>query len=167
MALTAEEFERVILNNRKIKEAYVDSRLRFYKERVNSKRVYAQRASVAVLGLSLAIPIVANVQFPGKDILVSAMAASIAFISGFSQIHRWQETWKEYSAAIVKIEAAIASWELKMTQADPAAGSEVISQTLAAATDALVQSVTTIVSTEMEQFFQSENRGAKSGVHSG
>ena len=163
MAMSPQEFERIILVNRKIKEEHVDPRLKFYIERVDSKRIYAQRSSVAVLALSLAIPIVANLPFRGKDILVSTMAASIAFISGFSQIHRWQETWKEYSAAIVKVEAAIATWELKIAQLDPAGESDVISRTLAAATDALVQSVSAIVSTEMEQFFQSQNRQAGSG----
>lgn len=142
MTPTTEDVDRLILVHRKIKEEYVDKRLDFYIKRVDSKRIWAQRASVAVLTLSLVIPIVANLQFVAKDILVAIMSASIALITGFSQIHRWQDLWKEYSTAIVRIEAQIASWELKVAEANRFGEPEQISKTLTELTARLVQNVT-------------------------
>lgn len=163
MTVSAQELERLVCLNRKIKAEYVDTRLQFYKDRVDSKRIWAQRASIAVLSLSLVIPIVANLPIIDieKNVVVSLLSVSIAFISGLGQIHRWQETWKEYSAAIVRIEAAIAAWELRIADASMLADSAKPAQALAAATEKLVQSVTGVVSAEMQRFFPSGESGGR------
>ncbi len=149
-----EDFEHLLSQYTKIKKRYVDRRLKFYQDRVNGKRRAAQGASIAILFLSLAIPIVANSDFMAVPIAVSAMSLAIAFISGVSELRRWQHTWKEYSQGIVQIETLIGSWEIKVAEARQLSRPEEISAALGTATEELLRLVTQAVSAEMEDFFR-------------
>jgi len=151
------EFEELLSQYRKIKDNCVDERLKFYKERVESKRHAAERSRTAILLLSLVIPIVANLDFTipwlSTGIIVSIMSLLIAFLSGLGELHQWQHTWQEYSKAIVQIEALIGSWEIEVAGARQLSQPKEISDKLAKATHALLESVEQIVLIEMRAFF--------------
>jgi hypothetical protein len=61
--MNTQEFDELLSEYEEIKEKRVDSRLKFYKKSVESKRHAAERSKAAILLLSLVIPVVANIDF--------------------------------------------------------------------------------------------------------
>jgi hypothetical protein len=151
-----QEFQQLLSPYREIRDQRVKPRLSFYQERVNSKRFCAQGTSVAILFLSLAIPIVTNLDFAAlglSKLIISAMSLLIALITGLNEVFRWQHLWKEYSERIVQIDTLIGLWEIEVAKARHLSDPEKISEKLGEATEELVKSVETAVLTEMGTFF--------------
>ena len=157
-----QEFERLLSPYKDIKDQRVIPRLNFYQKHFNSKRLAAQGASVAILFLSLVIPIVANLDFTArglsKELSVSVMSLLIALITGLNEVFRWQHLWKEYSERIVKIDTLIGLWEIEVANARQLSDPKEVSTVLGKATQNLVNSVQQTVSTEMETFFRATPR---------
>ena len=158
----SEEFHRILSDYKKIKHEHVDGKLKYYKDRVDSKRFCAQGAGVVILFLGLVIPIVTNLKFTffasapwlTKELIVSAMSLVIAFITGINTLFQWQSTWKEYSSSIVQIDKLIGLWELEVAHARRLSDSEInTSKYLQKVTENLINSVENTVSTEMKTFF--------------
>jgi len=157
------EFTSLLKKYSEIKETHVTRRLKFYLDRVNNKRRLAQWSRAGVLLLSLIIPIVANFggrfgdHFP-KDLTISIMSLLIALAAGLEGMHQWQQTWKDYSRAIVQIETLVGVWEIEILCAERLANVEDASKALDTATKMLLSSVERVVSAEMEGFFSERSR---------
>jgi len=161
--MNIEDFDKLLAGYTLVKEKYVDSRLNFYCERVNHKRQLAQWSRVAVLLLSLTIPLVvtfspAAIGLVQKELIISLMSLLIALAGGLEGLHQWQRTWREYSARIVEIETLIGLWEIQVSKArllsDVGEGAEILSQ----ATEKLLSSVNESVMREMGTFFSEREK---------
>jgi hypothetical protein len=160
------EFAGLLKRYSKIKETYVTPRLKFYADRVDNKRRFAQWSRAAVLLLSLTIPIVTNfgdslVDFPSK-LIISIMSLLIALAGGLEGMHQWQQTWKEYSRRIVQIETFIGLWDIEIARAERLANVEDASEAVSTATEKLLSSVESDVLKEMEAFFSQRSRAQQS-----
>lgn len=157
---------QILEQYKKIKEQHVDNKLKFYQERVDSKRYFAQGAGVTILSLGLVIPIITNLKFISpaslpwltKDLIVSTISLVIAFVTGISTLYQWQSTWKEYSKRIVQIDMLIGLWEIEVEEARHLSDSKSYSNALKEATEKLLRSVENAVSTEMEAFFSASQK---------
>ena len=161
--MNTEDFDRLLLGYTTTKEKYVDSRLKFYLDRVDNKRQLAQWSRVAVLLLSLAIPLVVTfspdaIGFVQKNLIVSLMSLLIALAGGLEGLHQWQRTWKEYSTRIVHIETLIGLWEIQVARARQLSDAKEVSDILGKATEKLLSSVNEAVTTEMGTFFSEREK---------
>lgn len=156
--MNTEDFDKLLVGYTATKEKYVDSRLKFYLDRVDNKRQLAQWSRVAVLSLSLAIPLVvtfspAAIGLEPSKLIVSLMSLLIALAGGLEGLHQWQRTWREYSARIVQIETLIGLWEIQVAKARELSDGKDVSDILGKATETLLSSVKEAVMTEMGTFF--------------
>ncbi len=161
--MNTEDFDKLLAGYIPTKEKYVDSRLRFYLDRVDNKRRLAQWARVAVLLLSLAIPVVvtfspAAIGSVRRELIVSLMSLLIALAGGLEGLHQWQRTWREYSTRIVQIETLIGLWEIQLAKARQLSDAKEVSDILGKATEKLLSSVNEAVTTEMGTFFSEREK---------
>ena len=158
----AEEFERLLIGYRRIKQERVDPRLDFYRKHVGNKQRLAQWTRAAVLVLSLAIPVVVAFDATAwpvpKELIVSLMSLTIALVSGLEGQHQWQRTWREYSSRIVQIETLIGRWDLEVMVASHLSDSKEADERLRKATENLMLSVEQAVLTEMDAFFSERSK---------
>jgi len=139
-----------------IKDGPVKHRLDFYIDHVKSKRRAAEYSGHTILLLSLIIPLVANHPFKdhwGNGLIVSILSLLIALISGIRESTQWTRLWREYSQAIVEIEALIGAWEIEIAKARSLTDLTKITDILEKATTTLLASVNKIVLAEMGAFF--------------
>lgn len=170
MAIDQQEFKKIFCEYEKIKNCYAVKRLKFYAERVDKKRFWAQISGLMILAISLLIPLVSNLEsydiaslnvLIGKKkipAIVSLMSLSIAFISGLEGLKQWRKTWKDYSKAIVDIETLINRWEIEVASAKQSTNSKEVDEKLKKATQNLVGQVELTVETEMGGFFAARNK---------
>jgi hypothetical protein len=155
------EFNEILFHYQHIKKTCADEPLKFYSDRVNSKRRFAQWSGAAVLVISLAIPIVTNLHLnvtqPSLNMIVTFMSLSIALLTGLDGLHQWRTTWREYSKAIVRITTLIGSWEVKVANARQLANRDEVSKTLGNATEELLSKVEEAKVTEMDTFFSARS----------
>ena len=158
-----EDFAKLLAVYTATKEKYVDRRLTFYLDRVDNKRRLAQWSRVAVLLLSLAIPVAVTfspdkIGSVPKDLMVSVMALLIALAGGLEGQHQWQRTWREYSTRIVQIETLIGLWEIEVARAGQLSDAKEASDAMGKATENLLSSVNQAVTTEMNTFFSEREK---------
>jgi len=161
--MNTEDFDKLLVGYTTPKEKYVDSRLKFYLDRVDHKRRLAQWGSVAILLLSLGIPVVvtfspAAIGPVQKELIVSLMSLLIALAGGLEGLHQWQRTWREYSTRIVQIETLIGLWEIQVARARQLSDAKEVVDILGKATEKLLSSVNEAVTTEMGTFFSERER---------
>lgn len=149
------QFEEILTHYTQIKNGHVNPRLEFYIKYIDKKRLPAERAKAIILGLSLLIPIVANLPGfdPYKGIIVAVMSLSIALLSGLNDLYQWEHLWRAYSQARIQIESLLGLWELNVAHARQLSDPNKLNDTLEQATETLLKSVDQIVSTEMGTFF--------------
>lgn len=159
--MNPQEFDEIFPRYERIKHERADEQLKFYTERVLSKRRFAQWSGAAVLVISLAIPIVTNlgidVSQHSLNMIITLMSLSIALVSGLDGLHQWRTTWKEYSKAIVQIKTQIALWEVKVANARELPDRDEISKALGEATEELISKVEEATSAEMNTFFSARS----------
>jgi ABC-type multidrug transport system fused ATPase/permease subunit len=155
------EFEQILAPYKNIRDGHVEDRLKFYKDNFDKKRRCSENAKLAILILSLLIPVVASLNsiFPNLDLkemqglIVSVMALLIAFFTGLNELKQWQRLWQEYTIAKVQIETLIDSWDIEVAKARLLDDAKKISDVLEQATNTLRNSVDNIVLKEMGSFF--------------
>jgi hypothetical protein len=159
-----QEFDEIFPRYERIKEEHADEQLKFYDDRVLTKRRFAQWFGAAVLIISLAIPIVTNlgnlsvkVSQQWLNLIITLMSLSIAGFSGLDGLHQWRTTWREYSKAIVQIKTQIALWEIKVANARELPNRDEVSKALGDATAELISKVEEVTFTEMDTFFSARS----------
>lgn len=156
-----QEFNEILSHYGCIKRNCADKQLKFYTDRVNSKRRFAQWFGAAVLVISLAIPIVTNLGLnvtPHQlNMIITFMSLSIALASGLDGLHQWRTTWREYSKAIVQIETLIGLWGVKVANARQLANHDEVSKALGNATEELLRKVEEATFAEMDTFFSARS----------
>lgn len=161
-----QEFGEILSHYQSIKGARADERLKFYVARVNSKRRFAQWLGAAVLVISLAIPIVTNLDLPVTqhqlNMIITFMSLSIALVSGLDGLHQWRTTWREYSKAITLITTLIGLWEVKVANARHLGSHDEVSKALGEATEELLRKSEEAVLAEMDTFFSARSAIQKS-----
>jgi hypothetical protein len=167
--MNTEDFDKLLVGYATIKDKYVDSRLKFYRDRVDNKRRLAQWGRVAILLLSLAIPVVvtfspAEIGPVQKELIVSLMSLLIALAGGLEGMHQWQRTWREYSTRIVQIETRIGLWEIQVARARQLSDAKEVSDILGEATEKLLSSVNEAVTTEMGTFFSEREKAQQTST---
>jgi hypothetical protein len=158
--MTQEEFEKLRRPYTDIVKQNVEPRLRYYKDRVDGKRCGARLSAVAILALSLVIPVFNSATSRSMQITASCLSLVIALVTGLNEIFKWQEAWKEYSRRIIQIETLIAIWNLEVARCrvlsdDP----KEVEAKVIEATAKLLKETESSVFSEMEAFFSQRAKG--------
>ena len=155
------EFKEILSHYEQIKQNRADEQLKFYNDKINSKRRFAQWFGAAVLVISLAIPIVTNVGFdltPHQlNMIITVMSLSIALVTGLDGLHQWRTTWREYSRAIVQIKTLIELWKVKVAGARQLGNHDDVSKALGEATEELLRKVEAVNLREQDIFFSARS----------
>lgn len=125
----------------------------YYEKRARRPKSAFRVSGVAVILLSLSIPFIASLQFPGKDILLSAFAVLIAVVTSLGSFYKWEQTWRSYRQAEAALGHLLSVWDFRVIEAaqepEPRKGAEKV----IAATQQLLEAAHKVTSAETEEFF--------------
>ena len=161
-----QQFDNLVKRYTEIVDRHATPRLRYYQARVGGRRFAARISAVAIIALSLIIPVATNFWPAGsvgasKELGVSVLSLLIAFLSGLRELYKWDETWKEYAGQMLLIEAAFGAWELEVAGCRGVQDPTGVDTRLNQATGRLLATVEHLVQDEMHSFFK---RSGQRGV---
>ena len=149
---TDEKFATLLKQLRPLVDNVIDAR-QYYEKRARRPRNAFRVSGVAVILLSLSIPFIASLQFPGKDILLSAFAVLIAIVTSLGSFYKWEHTWRSYRQAESALGHLLSLWDFRIIEATQETDIRKGMEKIIAATQLLLEEAHRVTSTETEEFF--------------
>jgi hypothetical protein len=146
-------FQSALDDARKIKETYVDPRIKFYVDHTKTPRNMFRLAGIAVILCSATLPALAAGNFSYKTLIVSTLSIAVAVLTGLGSFFHWERTWHGNSTTQVAIEQYCGKWELELAHARLILPPEERIKHVYLATDDLLSNVRSAMSAETEGFF--------------
>lgn len=147
------DFDAAIASARKIKAAYVDERLQWYKSHKVLPRVLYRLIGIATVILSVTLPALTAAQFANKDLTISCISIVIAAFTGLGSFYHWDRTWQKNATSQATIEGYLAKWELELARAQDVAAPADRIKHIYDATDDLITNTSRVISSETQDFF--------------
>jgi hypothetical protein len=132
----------------RIKVDYVDSNLEWYRRRTTWPRVAFRVSGLFVIGLSLALPLIAA----WAQWAVPLASVAIAIVSALASFFSWQRTWEKRIAIQLELEGMIAHWNTEMVASRATNDSAGFERALKA-THELVDKTRLLTAAETSAFF--------------
>ena len=96
-----------------------ESMLSYYRKQTRAKRRWFRTASIVLMALGAALPVVAAFGSQAKwngwqlnqNLVVSIMSAAIAFLTGVLSHFRWEVGWRAQTEALFALRAEKTAWE--------------------------------------------------------
>ena len=147
------ELGELLQELRRIVDENVTSTLRWYKHRAALPRLIFRASGALIIILSVSIPLMAALQYPGKDIVLSAIAVLIAALTGLNSFYRWEDTWRNRRETEFALTHLLSIWELKIVEAMHLGDPRKAKELLLVATRQLLEDAKGVTGTETEKFF--------------
>lgn len=147
------EFDQAIASARRIKAAYVDERLQWYKSHKILPRVLYRLVGIATVILSVTLPALTAAHFANKDLTISCISIVIAAFTGLGSFYHWDRTWQKNATSQATIEGYLAKWELELARAQDVAAPVDRIKHIYDATDDLITNTSRVISSETQDFF--------------
>ncbi len=136
-----------------IAEDYAKPQLQWYLSHKRLPRLLFRAAGVVIIILSVSIPLLTTLSFPGRDVVLSCAALLIAALTGLNSFYGWDQAWRGRQQTAETLEHLIASWRVRLASArlEPDLGKR--RDLTATAAQELIDKVKAATSAEAEQFF--------------
>ncbi len=125
----------------------------WYKNNAARPRRLFRAAGATVILLSISIPLLASLQYPAKDLVLSVIALLIAALTGLNAFFKWESSWRSRRQTEFALNHLLSLWDLRIIEAmqepDPTEARKLI----LTATRQLLQEAQTVVGAETEDFF--------------
>ena len=125
----------------------------WYETRAKRPRIAFRAIGVAVILLSLSIPLIAAFQFSKKDIVLTLSAVLIAIATSLNSFFKWEQTWQAFRKTEFALDHLLTVWDLRRVEAmlDP----DLIKarEKILTATAQLIEDANKVSSSETQQFF--------------
>ena len=147
------ELGELLQELRRIVDENVASTLRWYKQRAALPRFIFRVSGALIIILSASIPLLAALEYPGKDIVLSATAVLIAALTGLNSFYRWEDTWRSRRETEFALTHLLSIWELKIVEAMHLGDPRKAKELLLVATRQLLEDAKAVTGVETEKFF--------------
>jgi hypothetical protein len=151
---TGPELEALLGELQRIVDRRVGATLDWYRSRARVPRNAFRAAGTIVIIFSVSIPLLTMVSFTGRDVLLSAVAVSIAALTGLNSFFGWEQSWRSRRQTEFALEHLLALHEIRLIEirreADPAAAAGAALE----ATRRLLEEAQVITGGETETFFR-------------
>ena len=152
LEVTDEKLTTLLTQLRPLVDNVVEAR-HYYLKRANRPKNAFRVSGVAVILLSLSIPFIASLQFPGKDVLLSAFAVLIAIVTSLGSFYKWEHTWRSYRQAESALGHLLSLYDFRIIEAAQEADTQKGAEKIIVATQQLLEAAHKVTSTETEEFF--------------
>ena len=136
-----------------IAENYAKPHLQWYVSHKLLPRLLFRAVGVAIILLSVSIPLLTTLSFRGRDLVLSCAALAIAAMTGLNSFYGWDQAWRGRQQTAATLEHLIASWRVRHASArlepDPGKRRDLAT----AAAQELIDQVKAVTGAEAEQFF--------------
>jgi hypothetical protein len=149
-----EKFEIALKEFTKLKNDYVMSKMKWYKENAPRDFWSFRITGVTIILLSVSVPFMASLTGFWKDTALPIATLLIAGLTGLNSFMQWQEGWKEYRKTQYAIEYLITKWEFEITKATNNPNKKQALAAITRATSNLLEKTKQIISREAESYFE-------------
>jgi len=149
---TDEEFGDFLEKVRPFVEKIERSRA-WYAAHATRPRIHFRTIGVLVILLSLSIPLIAVLKFPGKEIVLSVAAVSIAVATSLNSFFKWEQTWQAFRKTEFALDYLLTQWDLQRVEAMQETDPLKFKQKILEATQQLLSEANKITSSETQEFF--------------
>jgi hypothetical protein len=129
------------------------STLEWYQRKAIWPRILFRSVGVTVILLSVAIPLLAALDYYGKELVLSIAAIRIAALTGLNAFFKWEDAWRSRQHTEFALAHLLAVWRLQVLDAinepDPAKAKELA----LSATRQLLDEARAATSEETREFF--------------
>lgn len=125
----------------------------WYKSKAARPRRLFQTAGALVILLSVSIPLLAVLDYPGKDLVLSVIALLIAALTGLNSFFKWESSWRARRQTEFALTHLLSGWDLRIIEAMQEADPEQARQLILQATRQLLEEARVVVGAETEEFF--------------
>ena len=151
---TDTDFQTVLDEVTRIKDAYVVSQINWYKTHANIPMVLFRLSGILIIFLSVSLPFLATLEGPWKTIILPIVALLVAGLTGLTSFYRWESDWKGFRETQFTLEYLLVVWDLSIAAAKQEKDEQHAIDIVLQATKQLLDTVHTSTSSETEQFFQ-------------
>jgi hypothetical protein len=134
-------------------DSQVVSTLKWYQRHALWPRRWFRSSGVMVILLSVAIPLLAALDYQGKELVLSSAAVLIAALTGVNAFFKWEDVWRSRRQTEFALAYLLAVWRLEVLQAlhepDPVKGKDLA----IAATRQLLEEARAATGEETKEFF--------------
>jgi Protein of unknown function (DUF4231) len=125
----------------------------WYRRRARIVRYCFRVSGILVILFSVSLPLFANLQFGAKDLVISALAVSIAALTGIRNFYQWDHIWRVLKVADFELTFIIAQWELEIQELSKDGDHEAARRQVHEKTMLLFSDTQAIVQNESKQYF--------------
>ena len=131
----------------------VDRARQYYAKKSKWPKLAFRASGISVILLSLSIPFFASLQFTWKDVLLSALAVSIAIVTSLNSFFKWEHTWRVYRQTEFLLGNLVSLYELRIVEAKQELEHTNEKNKIITAAQQLFDEANKIINAETEQFF--------------
>jgi hypothetical protein len=125
----------------------------WYRRRARIVRYCFRASGILVILFSVSLPLFANLHFGAKDLVISALAVSIAALTGIRNFYQWDHIWRVLKVADFELTFIIAQWELEVHELSENRDHEAAQRQVHEKTMQLFDDTQAIVQNESKQYF--------------
>lgn len=150
---TGDDFASALAELTEVKRKVIDTQL-WFKRHARPKMMCFRVVGVLVIGLSVSVPFIAAQDASWKDTAVSAVALSIALLTGLNSFFRWERAWQGYRQTQFALEHLLALWDLRVIEAKHQEDPRIATAMAIRATEQLLVDSRSATSAETAEYFK-------------
>jgi hypothetical protein len=148
------DLDALLADLRKLVQDKVVSDYDWYRSHASTPRWLFRISGTFVILFSVAIPLLAGLNFPGDDLVVSLIALAIAALTGLNSFFRWERIWRSRRQTEFALAHLLSLYDLRIIEATHQADRQRAKQLAVEATRELLELAQGVTGAETEEFFQ-------------